>query len=338
MIPRCLSSPDASLKYGFGGSDDPLLYPEEEEERESQVALSRIVETWEPDVAEAIRSKLWQHRDQDHMSSRPLMAALVGMPGSGKSTSAEVLAGILSHRHGIRTVVMPHDGYHYHLEHLLQQPDAADLIYRRGAPETFDAACLLRDLRRIRNGNDQEDEEVAVPGFDHSRGDPDPNAHVFLRGYHDVVLVEGLYLLHDSDGWQDVALEFDLSVYLDVDVDQCMGRVMRRNRCLPGYTPEEIDVRVDAVDRVNATIVARSKARADLVVPGPSFNAALLVADDEKKRKNFQRRVFFESATICPEVPATPERPIMLNMHRSLSTTAIDLYGAAALPLCSFVA
>jgi len=33
-----------------------------------------------------------------------------------------------------------------------------------------------------------------------------------------------------------------------------------------GYTPEEIDIRVDAVDRSNAMIADQSKYRADIVV------------------------------------------------------------------------
>jgi hypothetical protein len=50
-----------------------------------------------------------------------------------------------------------------------------------------------------------------------------------------------------------------------------MERLKARNRCIPGYTPEEIDVRVDAVDRANALVVERSRARADLVVRSAAY-------------------------------------------------------------------
>ena len=38
-----------------------------------------------------------------------------------------------------------------------------------------------------------------------------------------------------------------------------------------GYTPEEIFVRVDKVDRVNAQFVEQSKRYADYIVPAASF-------------------------------------------------------------------
>jgi len=49
-------------------------------------------------------------------------------------------------------------------------------------------------------------------------------------------------------------------------VDVCIERVKIRNQCIPGYTPEEIEVRCEKVDRVNAMTVMRSKDRAHVVV------------------------------------------------------------------------
>lgn len=40
------------------------------------------------------------------------------------------------------------------------------------------------------------------------------------------------------------------------------------NRCIPGYTPEEMDVRCDAVDRVNAILVNSTKDVAHMLVSG----------------------------------------------------------------------
>ena len=45
-----------------------------------------------------------------------------------------------------------------------------------------------------------------------------------------------------------------------------MLRLKIRNKVIPGYTPEEIDFRVDVVDRGNAHTVNGSKDRASLVV------------------------------------------------------------------------
>jgi len=146
---------------------------------------------------------------------------------------------------------------------LQQFPDADAAAYRRGAPDTFDAKALERDLHRIRYGTNEP--VIHLPGFEHAVGDPVANVHTFQRDQHKIVLCEGLYLLHDQDGWDNIANFFDLTIFLEADVDQCMDRLKIRNTCIPGYTPEEIWIRVDAVDRKNAMTVMRSKQRGHVV-------------------------------------------------------------------------
>ena len=212
--------------------------------------------SWEADQAARILENL------SKAETLPYMVALVGTPGSGKSVSSFLLANNLEQQ-GVRCMIMPHDGYHYTLEYLKTFPDSEDVIYRRGAPDTFDPSSLLRDLQRIKTG---EEEFLTVPGFDHAKGDPEPDKHAFDRSKHKVVICEGLYLLHDKDGWEAIANVFDWKIFMNSDIDICMDRVKIRNQCIPGYTREEIFERVDKVDRVNALTVLRSKARADVVV------------------------------------------------------------------------
>ena len=163
------------------------------------------------------------------------------------------------------------DGYHYSIAYLQTMDNPDDKIYRRGAPDTFDVAGLKRDLGRIKNG---DEEIVSIPGFDHAKGDPEPDAHVFRRSEHKIVICEGLYLVHDADGWEGIASLFDMTIFISSDVDMCIDRLKIRNKCIPGYTPEEIEFRCDAVDRVNANTVMRSINHADVVVE----SAAALVA------------------------------------------------------------
>jgi pantothenate kinase len=211
--------------------------------------------TWEPHAASCILDHA------KHVQGRPLMVALVGIPGSGKSTSCHNVADLLE-KAGYPTMIMPFDGYHIPLDDLKKLPNADDAIYRRGAPDTFDPVSLKNDLIRIRDGSEPL---MTFPGFDHAKGDPERDQHIFTRSYHSVVICEGLYLLHNEDQW-DLHECFDFSIFIESDVDKAMSRLKVRNKVIPGYTPEEIDFRVDVVDRVNAHTVNRSKDRASLVV------------------------------------------------------------------------
>lgn len=200
---------------------------------------------------------------EQHLSYAVFTDAFCSIPGSGKSVSSFLLANELEKKN-CSTMIMPHDGYHYFLSQLRLFPDAEDKMYRRGAPDTFDAAALCRDLDRIRNHS--EETQISLPAFDHGKGDPEPDRHVFDRTSHAVVICEGLYLLHDSDGWEKVADYLDTSIFISSDVDACVERLKVRNQCIPGYTPEEIAIRCERVDRVNAETVMRGKNRAKFVV------------------------------------------------------------------------
>jgi pantothenate kinase len=164
------------------------------------------------------------------------------------------------------------DGYHYSIAGLRNFPDPDAAIYRRGAPDTFDAESLLTDLRRIRNG---EEEVISLPGFDHAVGDPEPGAHSYHRDQHRIVICEGLYLLHNADGWEEISDCFDLTIFVDANLDLCMERLKIRNACIPGYTLEEIAFRVDAIDRKNAITVGQGRDRAHIVHRSVAYRASL---------------------------------------------------------------
>jgi len=214
---------------------------------------------WEPEVAIDIRQRL-----EGRAPGRPLVVALAGMPGSGKTTATRALERLL----GPSCLVAQMDGFHLPMSALRARPDAADAIYRRGAPDTFDPAALLKCLQAICNAEGPE--ELTLPAFDHAVGDPAPGGVVFKRRDHQVVIVEGNYLLHDSDGYEGMKQVFDWSIYINADIEVCVARVKERNRVIPGYTDAEIDVRTERVDRANAEIVQRSASRADQIVGGTS--------------------------------------------------------------------
>lgn len=181
----------------------------------------------------------------------PRLVAIVGIPGSGKSTVAASLAALVP-----GAVVVPMDGYH-----LPRSALTADGLARRGAPDTFDPDVLRADLAKLRAVGRGE-----FPAFDHAVKDPQPGA-IAVPPDAPLVIVEGLYLLLHS--WQMADL-FDFAAFLDCDIETALGRVAARHlACGLATTRAEARHRADTNDRRNAQIVLDDdgRGRADLVVP-----------------------------------------------------------------------
>ncbi|WP_299873662.1 AAA family ATPase [uncultured Cocleimonas sp.] len=186
-----------------------------------------------------------------------LWIGLAGGPGSGKST----LSAELQKRLEDLLLVIPLDGYHYYRSELDQMDDPAEAHMRRGAPFTFNSAKFINDLIEAKRSG-----EGSFSSFDHRIGDPIENDIKLLKT-HRIVLVEGNYLLLDADPWSQLRdLVFDEAWYLNVSVDECKRRLMKRHVDV-GLSEEQALQRVMTSDGMNAELIAaESPANADRFV------------------------------------------------------------------------
>lgn len=195
-------------------------------------------------LADLIRSRAEQTQGR-------FLTALVGPPGAGKSTLSEALV----HALGEGARVVPMDGFHYDDAVLT----ARGLRQRKGAPETFDVDGFAHLLRRLRT-----EDEVAIPVFD--------RAMELSRAAADVVMpqdrfliVEGNYLLLNEGKWAGLAGQFDLTVWIEVGLDELDRRLVARWAHY-GKTPEAARAWIDGNDMPNIRRTIENSRKADVTI------------------------------------------------------------------------
>ena len=191
----------------------------------------------------------------DKGANQRSITAIVGPPGSGKSTVADTLAERLNAADPGSAAVFPMDGYHYDDAVLHARGQRA----RKGAPFTFDVAGFGHMLKRLR---DNQEQEIAVPVFDRAL-EISRNAARIIPNTVRHLIVEGNYLLLDQPGWSDLRGHFDTSVFLRVPEDVLRARLLERWRHLEG---DELRIKMEENDIPNALLVARESSGWDYVL------------------------------------------------------------------------
>lgn len=197
-------------------------------------------------------------------NSGRMLVGLAGAPGAGKSTLAQQLSSAVNATCGADScVALGMDGFHLSKAQLAQMPDPAAAFARRGAPWTFDAAGFRQRVTMLRSAAGQH--PVMWPDFAHEIGDPVPDA-IRVAPSVRVVLVEGLYLLHQDDGWHDIDRLFDERWFLDTPFALSMERLAQRHMQAWGFTRAQAEHRIATSDGLNAALVQASAPRADWLV------------------------------------------------------------------------
>jgi pantothenate kinase len=186
-----------------------------------------------------------------------VIVAIAGAPGSGKSTLGEALVAALNDHAPDTAALFPMDGFHFDDLHLIP----AGLRPRKGAPETFDVGGYAHALRRLRA---RDEAFVAVPVFDRAIEIARAGARLIPAGVP-VIVTEGNYLLLDRAPWADLGALFDLTVYLDVPVEELERRLIRR-WLDHGLDPEAARQKAVGNDIPNARLVAACLRPADIVL------------------------------------------------------------------------
>jgi fructokinase len=182
------------------------------------------------------------------------LLGITGAPGAGKSKVAQEIVQKLG---ADLAVLVPMDGFHLCNQTLI----AWGRRDRKGAWDTFDADGYVQLLRRLRN---QQEEIVHAPYFDRDI-DESIGSALPIRREVPLVVTEGNYLLSELGAWAGVLSLLDECWYLDADEATRLQRLTYRHQ-QHGMSHEQAATWARTTDQDNAVVIARSRARADLVI------------------------------------------------------------------------
>jgi len=186
--------------------------------------------------------------------SQRTIIGIIGKPGGGKSTlSKYLLKGI----DPTLVSVVPMDGFHLSNK-VLKELGRSD---RKGAQDTFDVKGFTTLIERIKL--DSAD-PIYYPIFDRSIEESIASQGVVYPSTR-VVIVEGNYLMHDRDGWQEISPLLDQSWYAFLDEDLRISRLISRHIAF-GKDPESAKAWAKGSDQVNAELIELGVGRCDFLI------------------------------------------------------------------------
>ena len=192
-------------------------------------------------------------RDLLNNANQRIIIGIVGKPGAGKSTLSEFLTSNLSKE---EVSLVPMDGYHLSNK-VLENLGRRD---RKGAPDTFDSLGFAALLDRIMSSTT----DIYYPIF-HREIEESIAAEGVIKSDIKVVIVEGNYLLHNADGWENVKKHMSEVWYVDIDDELRLKRLVERHIHF-GKEKEAAFNWAHGTDERNAKLVESTRNVADFLI------------------------------------------------------------------------
>ena len=192
------------------------------------------------------------------VSIGPALIAIVGPPAVGKSTLAKQLVNDLK-LNGYLVQFCPMDGFHM----TNKQLDEAGLRDAKGRIDTFQANAFSNAVKRLKSKK-----SFWWPIFSRTKDNPISEGS-FINGKEDIYILEGNYLLENSEPWVSTAKNFQLSIFVDLPDKTLRERLHIRHK-KGGYSFNTINDKIDNIDMLNASMIRETQSNSDIIFSEPS--------------------------------------------------------------------
>lgn len=189
------------------------------------------------------------------MTIRPLLIAVVGGSGSGKTTVARTIYDTMP----MNAAFIDMDAYYRDLSHLSYEERCR---VNFDHPDAFDLELMLEQLGELQAGR-----AIRKPSYDFTRHTRAAETVEILP--REVIVVDGILLLADPR----LRNRFDIKVFVDVDDDVRFIRRLQRDVSERGRTMGDVIRQyLTTVRPMHLEFVEPSRRHADVIIPEGGHN------------------------------------------------------------------
>jgi len=186
-----------------------------------------------------------------------LIIGIAGGTGSGKTT---VVNRIIESLPQGEVVVIPQDSYYRDSSHLpLEQRQEINFDH----PDSIEWDLMLSDIRKLKSG-----QAIECPTYSYITCTRLPETiHIEPKK---ILLIEGILILTQPQ----ICEEMDMRLYLEVEPDNRLSRIIERDMENRGRTAKQVIERYyKTVRPMHEEFIKPSRERADMLVMGGGLNA-----------------------------------------------------------------
>ncbi len=212
------------------------------------------------DIFEPLLKKLTEiHKEK----GRRVLVFLAAPPGAGKSTLASFLEHMSKESEKYEELqAIGMDGFHRRQEYLkahtlIREGKEISMVEVKGTPETFDLEKLENAIKMVLN-----EKSCGWPAYDRLLHNPVEDAITVNAG---IVILEGNYLLLDTEGWKELSSYADYTISISADEKMLRERLITR-RIASGHEEESAAAFVDFSDMYNVRLCAEHSKKANLML------------------------------------------------------------------------